>query len=244
MSFGGYHPFPRRFGGGKPLHEIVHKSLAAGRGNALDATTPGTAVYIETLAHARAITFDGYGINERLGYQFDPERMSDYLHRWEKIFGIVVPVNSTVSERQQIVLLRMKRFTEASALHSQLISRLTTELGSIFVAIEYIDISNAVVHAPDPSYTWGTVVEGYPWYSTVAHILVLLEKPSGYSEADFYTAAGKVFTALDGLVPADVTFDWYRAPNAYPAIAVSGGPSRAGFYLDDERNLDNNVFDV
>ncbi len=78
---------------------------------------------------------------------------------------------------------------------------------------------------------------------TVAHILVRIQKPAGATEAMFYEAAGKVAPALDPLVPAWVTFDWYRAPLSTP-INVVGGPSAGGFYLDDEHNLDNNVFDV
>ena len=114
----------------------------------------------------------------------------------------------------------------------------------MFVAIEYISTANAVIHVPDTSYPWGTVVAGAPWTSTVARILVLLEKPAGYSESDFYAAAAKVAPAIDGLIPAYCTFDWYRGSSAYPAIEVSGGPSRAGFYLDSPENLDNSVFDV
>ena len=40
-----------------------------------------------------------------------------------------------------------------------------------------------------------------------------------------------------------MTVDWYRAPELGTPITVSGGPSAAGFYLD-ERNLNESVFDV
>ncbi len=196
------------------------------------------------MAHARAITFDGYGTNDRLSLQWDPDRMTSFLPRWEKILGIVPAPSASEKDRRDEVRKRMRRFIEATAFHSRLYSRLKQELGDVFVAVEYIDIANAVVHSPDPGYPWGTVVLGVPWYSTVAHILVLLEKPAGYSEGDFYSAAAKVFPVTDGLIPAWATIDWYRSPAGYPAINVSGGPSRAGFYLDAEHNLDNSVFDV
>jgi len=224
---------------------IVHEALAAGRGSALDATNPTTRVWVETMAHARAITFDGYGSNDRLAMQWDPERMTDFLPRWEKILGIIPAPSASDYARRVEVKKRFRRFIEATSLHSRLLTRLSSELGVVFSAIEYIDIANAVVHVPDTTYPWGTIASGHPWYSTVAHILVLLQKPANYSEQDFYTAAAKVVPATDGLLPAWVTIDWYRAPaDGFPAISISGGPSQAGFYLDADHNLDNSTFDV
>lgn len=242
--YGGHAPFPKRYGGGRPRLRLVHDALNASRGTALDASNTSTVAWVENMAHARAITFDGYGTNDRLAMQWDPDRMTAFLSRWEKILGIVPAPSANEKDRRDQVRKRMRRFIEATSFHSRLYGRLKQELGDVFVAVEYIDIANAVVHSPDPSYPWGTIAAGHPWYSTVAHILVLLEKPAGYTEGDFYAAAGKVFPATDGLVPAWCSLDWYRAPIGYPAISVSGGPSQAGFYLDAEANLDNAAFDV
>ena len=242
MPYGGHFPYPRRFGGGRPRLRIVHDALNAARGSALDASNSSTVAWVENMAHARAITFDGFGTNERLSLQWDPDRMTAFLPRWEKILGITPAPNAPEKTRRDEVRKRFRRFIEAASLHSRLTARLQQELGELFVAVEYLDIANAVVHAPDVNYPWGTVVNGYPWYSTVAHILVLLRKPIGYSEGDFYAGAAKVFPATDGLIPAWSTIRWYRAPLGYPAITVSGGPSQGGFYLDAPANLDNNCF--
>ena len=240
MGYGGYHSFPKRFGGGRPRLRIVHDALNAARGTAIDASNSSTVAWVENMAHARAITFDGYGANDRLSLQWDPDRMTSFLSRWEKILGIWPTPGATEKTRRDEVRKRMRRFIEATAFHSRVVARLQQELGNVFVAVEYIDITNAVVHAPDSTYPWGTVVDGHPWYSTVAHILVLLQKPTGYTEADFYNAAAKVFPATDGLIPAWSTIAWYRAPTAGAAVAVYGGPSQGGFYLDSPANLDNN----
>ena len=239
MSYGGHFPYPRRFGGGRPRLRIVHDALNAARGTALDASNSSTVAWVENMAHARALTFDGYGANERLAMQWDPDRMTAFLGRWEKILGIRPAPGTPDKTRRNEVRKRMRRFIEASSFHSRVVARLQQELGNVFVAVEYIDVSNAVVHVPDTSYPWGTVAAGSPWNSTVAHILVLLQKPTGYSEADFYLAAGKVGPAIDGLIPVWTSWDWYRAPSGGPAITVSGGPSQAGFYCDDDHNLDN-----
>ncbi len=244
MSFGGYHPYPRRFGGGRPLLRIVHDSLNASRGSGVDASDSSTTAWVENMAFARAIVFHGYGVNARLALQWDPRHVTDMLSRWETIFRIVPAPTQTESERRGILTLRFRRFLEAAAFHSRLVSRLSDELGEIFGAVEYLSAANAKVHVPDSSYPWGTVLAGAPWESTVANILILLVKPAGYTESDFYDAAAKASIALDGLLPSWCTFSWYRAPANGVPISVIGGPSQAGFYLDNDHNLDNSVFDA
>lgn len=243
MSFGGYAPYPRRFGGGRPRLQIIHDALNAARGTALDATNPDTIVWVENMAYARAICFDGYGTNDRLAMQWDPDRMTDMLSRWEKILAIVVPPEATEQERRAEVKKRFRRFLDASGLHSRLYAKLRDELGDVFVAIEYIDVSIATIYAPNASYPWGTVQPGHPWYSTVAHILVLTQKPDGYTDGEYYEAVGKIVQITDGFLPAWCSISWYRAPTGGAAINVSGGPSQAGFYLDQTANLDNQVID-
>lgn len=247
MSHGGYHPYPRRFGGGKhegkPLLKVVHESLNAQRGAAFNTDTASSIAAVETMAWARAIVFDGWELNARLGHQWDARRTTDMLPRWERIFSIRPNPSASEGGRRNELVLRWGRFGGTSN-HARLTTALEEALGSFLYAVEYISLANAVVHVPDGTYPWGTVVAGVPWYSTVAHIIVRLQKPAGATEAQFYEAAGKVATTLDPIISAFVTFDWYRAPDAGTPVNVSGGPSAGGFYLDDEHNLDNNVFDV
>lgn len=244
MGYGGYHPYPRRFGGGKTDLETVHESLNAQRGTAFDASNSTTLVWLENMALARAIVYDGWHTNARLAAQWDPRRATDMLARWERVFGILPDPASTEQDRREELTRRWQRFG-SNASHAKLSEELTARLGDFFVAIEYLDISLAVVHVPDGTYPWGTVAAGAPWTSTVARILVKLQKPAGATEGQFYEKASLVFPILDALVPAWVTFDWYRAPaSPYAAISIAGGPSAAGFYLDADHNLDNSIFDV
>lgn len=245
MSCGGFHPYPRRFGGsrhsGKPLTEVVYESLNAQRGAAFD-TDDGTSIAaVENKAYARAIACDGWELNARLGHQWDALRTTDMLSRWEKIFGINPPPNASDNERRAVLLDRWGRFGGTTN-HARIVTALQAAIPNYFVAVEYISLANAVVHVPDGSYPWGTVAAGVTWTSTVAHILILLQKPAGATEAQFYEAAGKVYTTLDPIISAFVTFAWYRAPSIGTPINVTGGPSQGGFYLDNPANLDNNVF--
>jgi uncharacterized protein YmfQ (DUF2313 family) len=242
--FGGYAPYPRRFGVGRPRLQIIHDVLNAGRGTALDASNQDTIAWVENMAYARAICFDGYGTNDRIANQRDPDRMTDMLPRWEKICGITPAPGATDRDRRLEVRKRFRRFLDASALHSRLFTRLKEELGPVFGAIEYIDPSIATIYVPNATYPWGTVQPGYLWYSTVCHILVLLVKPDSYTEGDFFAAASKVLPAVDSLLPAWVSLNWYRKPSTGAPVNVSGGPSQAGFYLDNPANLDCNCLSV
>ncbi len=240
MSCGGYHPFPRRFGGGKPQLQVIHESLNHQRGTAYDASNPDTTVWLENHAIARAITFDGWGTNARLANQWDPARMTDMLPRWEKIFRILPKADASYAERRLAVRRRFERFGKTSN-HARLTTALTEELGDFFVAVEYISLANAVVNVPDGSYPWGTPNAAVPWSSTTAHILVLLQKPTGATEGQFYEMAGRVRTLLDPIIPAWATLTWYREPALGTPVSVPDGPSKAGFYLDNPHNLDNSI---
>jgi len=242
MAYGGYAPFPKRFGGGRPRLRLVHETLNAARGTAVDASDPDNVAWVENMAYARAITFDGYGLNERLGNQWNPDRMTDMLPRWEAIFGIRPAPDATAKSRRDVLRKRFRRFLDATALHTRIVQTLKAELGDVFVQIEYISYANAVINVPDSSYPWGTVNAAAPWSSTTAVMLVLCQKPAGYSEGDYYAALARATPALDAIMPAWMKFYLYRGPQTYPAVNVSGGPSRGGFYFDDPGNMDNCVF--
>lgn len=243
--FGGYSPYPRKLGGnkhdGKPLLQVVHESLNAARGAAFDTDSETSIAAVETMAWARAIVFDGWELNARLGHQWDARRTTDMLPRWERIFKIRPRPGASPRERRNELVLRWERFGGISN-HARLTTALSEALGDYFVAVEYISLANAVVHVPDGTYPWGTVVDGVPWYSTVARILVRLQKPAGATEAQFREAAGKVPTVLDPIVNAFVTFKGYRGGAS--AYSVSGGPSAGGFFLDESNNLDFQVFGI
>lgn len=241
-TFGGMSPYPRRFGGGgKPRVQIVLESLNADRGTAFDASDRTLTVYAINMAIARAISA-AWGTNERLGNLWMPYHMSvDTLERWEQILAINPSPDVTELERREYLATLFSNFGQG-ATNGRITELLSDALGSAFVAVESISYANAKIYVPDGTYPWGSVSADTPWSSTVAHVLVRLQKPTGWSEFDFYEAAGKVPLLLEPILPAWATVDWYRAGPI--SSAVSGGPSAGGFYLDDAHNLDNECFDV
>lgn len=240
MAFGGMTPYPRKLGGGKPRVEIVLEGLNADRGTAFDTSNTDSTVYVNNMAIARAIAA-GWGTNERLSRIWDPMRMPEELvPRWEKILALAPLASDTLVARRRRIKSVLERFGQ-STINGRIVTLLEEALGDAFVDVEYISYANAVILVPDGTYPWGTTGVS-PWSSTVAHILVRLQKPTGWTEAQFYEAAGKVATLLDPILPVWTTVDWYRGGPT--PVAVSGGPGAGGFFLDDDHNLDNEVFDV
>ncbi len=238
-TFGGLSPYPRRFGGGKSRVQTILESLNASRGTAYD-TTWGSKVYAINLGLARALSA-AWGTNVRLGNLWTWDRASiEIVERWERILAFVPLPTETEPDRRGRLVRHFARFGRAS-FHGALHSRLVDAVGDAFVAIEHISFANALVTVPDGTFPWGSPSIYAPWSSSVAHVLVRLQKPAGYSEAEFYSAAAKAIETLDPILPAWATVDWYR-PGPISS-AVSGGPSAAGFYLDDDHNLDNEIFD-
>ncbi len=238
MAYGGYHPYPRRFGGGKPRLQVIHESLNAQRGTALDTTDSNKIVWIEDMALARAIA-RAWSTNGRLGNQWDPRHVTDMLSRWEKIMHLVVSPTDTDAQRRAALTKQWERFGQLVNV-GQLSGRLQELLGDVFVAIEFIGYSIAVIHVPDGSYPWGTASTDTPWYSTTMNMLIRTQVPSGYSEEEYLGIVAKVFPFLDGVMPAWMMWSIYRpGPISYD---VPDGPSAGGFYLDTAHNLNWAVF--
>ena len=120
-------------------------------------------------------------------------------------------------------------------------SYLENTLGDIFVGFAFNDPLTAPAYVPGgvsipggPTLSDGNLLGAQlsPYNSKVAHIAVLLQKPFGMTEEEFYEKAGYTYLALDGAVGFWNTYDWIR-----------DGDQGAGFYLDEDHNLDNQRFD-
>ncbi len=236
MGFGGFHPFPKRFGGSTRRLQRIVESLNSQRGTAYD-TTQSSYVYAENMAAGRAID-NAWSTNQRLGNQWQSARMTTLLPRWEKILQVYPLTSDTDTDRRVRVATKRARVGTMPT-QGAMISELEAAVGDVFEAVEYIDVDDANIHVPDGTYPFGTVAAGSPWSSTVAHILIRTSKPAAYTEGQYYEAVAPIHPIMDAIAPAWVTFDWYR-------LEVGG---LAGFYLDhpvaagDTPNLDNMVFD-
>lgn len=229
---GGLSPSPERYGGGKPILAFVVASLANSMGDAYD-TTQSSNVYVELMAYGRAIAAAWSG-NQRMANQWDPDRMTDFLPRWEKILGLTPLSTDTDVARRARVKAAFARIGQPANFQG-VNDLLTSTLGSAFVGITVTPSSSANVWTP-AGWPMGThdpngVIN---WYSTVSYLAIQVQKPANTSDGDFYALLGSVMPALDSLLPAWVTFSWYRT-DIHPGL---------GFYLDETPNLDNEALNA
>lgn len=235
-------PFPRRLGGGRPRYLAILEGLLSSMAAKGYSTEPSSIHYVRCMAAAREIAAT-WSTNARIGHCRDPWRMDiETLVRWEKMLKLPVTRADTVYSRRarlanHFTLVGLPTLTSLCEAQARL------AVGSRFTAIEHVPPASVNVTVPDATYPFGTVSTAAPWSSTACMMIVLCTKLDADTEGSFYEAMGRLTAALDPLMPSWMTFHWYRRPVSTP-IAVAGGPSMAGFYLDDEHNLDNCVFDV
>jgi len=239
-SFGRWGFFPIKFGGNTHPAKIIHDSLRAQLGTGYATDNENSVIYAETYAEARAISAV-WSFNSMIANQGQPLKLTAFLDRVEKYLGLPVnPSLTDIDRRQRIYDLYSRRGED---IDTQFITdNMVRLMGPVFVQFEYISLANAVVHSPDASYPFGTQAPGYPWYSTVQHILILTQIPAGYSFGQYLDAVGRGNQWLDPTLPADVTWSMYLPPSVGAPINNGGAPSVGGFYLDNPHDLDFAVF--
>lgn len=244
-AFGGYTPFPRRFGSGAepgttgntPLLKRVFQSISAARGSAYSQSLQ-SAVGVENMAIARAIAIDGWQRNQKMANEFDPTRCTaaGLMPRWERIFGIVPPYGATEPQRRAALSAAWLRLVTGNWVQAA-IDALSTALGPLFVGLTFQTPSTALSYWPG-----GNALAGFPWFSTLMLVSVQLTIPNGYANpqdgspnAKWWAATGGVATVLDPLLPAWCTFQFY-------ILSITRNPGHIGFYCD-EPNADLEILD-
>jgi uncharacterized protein YmfQ (DUF2313 family) len=194
-----YRFFPLRFGSARDSDvEILHQALNAARGTAYN-TEPGTAVWVENLAIARALS-DLYAHNRRHANQAIPNKMSTALTRWERILGL--PRTSDTDALRRARIAAKLRLFHNPPINSTLTNFLTEMLGAFFVEIVHTSPSEA--SSNDGSDGYGL------WYSSVYSLAIRVYQPAGYSDQVFYDRVNSIRNFLDDYLPAHVTAHLFR----------------------------------
>ena len=238
---GGFYPGPSRTGGAYPLTRRVLESLQGGRGSAWS-TQPGTAVYVENLAYARAIAFDLYEVSQRMANQFTPygATVDGLLPRWEAIFGLHPLSTDTEQVRQARLAGAWANMVETNRLQ-QISDNLTAALGPAFVGISpVVPPSDSVVWWPagPGAMGLGSAVKStpaVPWYNSSCCVRIQLQVPAGWTLQQFHDARAMVGPLVDPVIRAWETWvTWVANPAGQPPI---------GFYFN-QPNLDWSLFRV
>ena len=207
---------PLRSGNGNraDLQGIV-QSLLNQRGDAITKDV-GSAVWIEVNAQARAI-YNIWANNTKMFYQLDPNRLSDFISRWEVIMGVSpLPTDTLQNRRDRIVA----KFAIVGKMPTTQVVRdlLAQYLGSVFLVLLNTTADEAIAQFPNPPDIMidGKRIDGAvntinpgTWLSTVQNIFVEVKNQPYMLNNQFYQIVNQIFPLLGSYLPAYTKFDWF-----------------------------------
>ena len=203
----------------------IADSLLAQRGDAIT-TQPGSIIWVETQAWARAL-YSIWANNQKLAYQFDPNKMTAALPRWESIMGLSALPTDTIQSRQQRIAARFKIINKLPNTPN-ITDLLVDTLGITFLELINIPATTAYAQFPSGSAITGgiTNVVAGPWYSTIQEIFIETIHPPSLTDNEFYAIVNQVFPLLNTYLPAYDQFDWFWDSFSDDGYA-GGAPIRA-----------------
>ncbi|MFZ2911471.1 MAG: hypothetical protein WAZ75_00115 [Candidatus Absconditicoccaceae bacterium] len=193
--------------------EQILQSLNQARGTAY-AVEPGTAIYVENYAFAKAIN-DLWISNQRMVNQFDPHKMGVFIDRWEKIYGITTHSNS-LEKRKAVIAAKMSLATNAPI--TQVVSDLCRAyLGDLFVEVNhYTALDNEGGVPGGATVVGGVTLPDDIWFSPISLISVRTWQKRDkldnimYDERQYQKDINDLSAVLDGFLPAYMIVNTYR----------------------------------
>lgn len=212
--FGAYGSFPRPLGGGASELQVLHEDLLHAYGSAFDKSR-GSYLWDLCWSDARAL-YAAWQANRRMLAQWNPGTASWSIPVWERNLALSPYGLSIGGRRRQLVAHESRYGVDTTPQDIEQVLRDT--LGDIYVETRIHTPDNAMVHAPDNTYPWGTVDPSAPWYSTVSHMAIVVQDVAGIGPGEWYERIGRMTAALNERLNVWATFDWIKLPT--------------GFYLD------------
>jgi hypothetical protein len=235
--YGWTNPFPMKYGAekGSRLEEIVN-ALLDNQGTALSKDYES---YNFVLAHAAGrLLNELFAANEALSHITDPYKMPiEFVERFEKIFNLYANPEDSLNMRRARIALHIFFFGKTPNF-TTINDFLSQAIPNIYVGIVNTYATEGTLYIPGggsvpgggPVFLDGNDLEFSPWTGGTCFMAIQLKKPNGMPDHVFYEQVGEI-QLLDPLLPIWMTFDWFQ-----------DGPNGAGFYLDEDFNLDNQRF--
>lgn len=210
--------------------EAIKDSLVNSRGSAVTKETDSI-VYLECVAHARAIYYI-WAINQILKNQFDPNKMSVFLDRWQKILNLY-PLSSNLTVTQQRAQIEAKlSIFNRNPTYQQVSDVMNLFLGEVFLTVSNITAPESMLSfLPDGALTitdgetcndGSSLGAGYGWSSDVASCIVETVNP-GISASEYTNARNQIFNLLDTYLPSWVSVG-YAVNVGFSDDGYAGGP--------------------
>lgn len=213
-QFGGYGPFPFRFGGGDHPVKVYHKALLEAYDGVFN-TDEGSLTELEALAEASVLAHVPIA-TERLKGQRVPSRMTTALPKWEEACHTLPSEQQTLKERQDAIAAKLRGMGPNA--EPDIADACAALLGAHYVGVHYVDSSEEITYYPGVN----PGPPGQEWASNVRHVFVKVQT-LGKPLADFRVLMARLERMLGDILPSDMKGDWY-------VHNTLGGVD--GFYLD------------
>lgn len=206
------------------VFETILANLNKARGTAYSSyqdEDTSSLVYVENLAYAKAIA-EIYNTNERMKNQFDPNKMSFFVSRWNRIFGLTPDYDDTLEQQKAVLALKFALLTKRS-INVELENLCRAYLGIFFVEIIH-DTSNTNQGSIGPNeFSSPLTISGgvtlpanTSWFSALSHIIIRCWQPRTYTgaildnDSEYDRRITKLSTVLDNFLPAYVEVSFMR----------------------------------
>jgi hypothetical protein len=188
------------------LQEIANSLLNA-RGQALSHDV-NSIVWIETQIIARAV-FHAWAANQKLANQSDPNKMSDYLTRWEKILQLLPLPTDSITTRRSRIAAKFSSLNQAPTTQA-ITDLLKANLAGVFAAlINIADTASASAFPGGSSIINSQASTNAEWFSTISSTFIETIQPTYMTDAVYHNLVNQLYGLLTNYLPASCTFDWF-----------------------------------
>lgn len=200
---------------------VIHEYLNDAKGTAFRCE-PGTIAWIKNMAIARVL-YQASETIRRMSLQFNPETMSVFVPRWEKILKITPNENATMNERRRVIGAKFE--TIGIAPTGQAVRDFITKLiPDNFVSIIHATAATAYTRVPGGlTVPGGITIDDGQWVSSLSNLSVRVYQPLNQSDSEFYESVNSFRIPLGDFLPAYTTNNWGRFGNQTGTISISAG---------------------
>ncbi|NUP13739.1 MAG: DUF2313 domain-containing protein [Polyangiaceae bacterium] len=200
MGFGPYGGFPRRFGGGKSVKQIIHEDLLKFY-KPIFTDDPEQLPWVESYAEASILQNVQICAN-RLRKQLQPRKMLENLPVWEEATGLRPSPRDSRRDRQAELAAKMRGFGNNA--EPDIRDACQELLGENFVDVHYVADDEEITYIPG----FNPGPPGLEWSANRCVARVEVRKGT-LTATQFDRLIGKLCRLLSDFLPSWMSWEWF-----------------------------------
>lgn len=214
---GGYHSFPARLGGAKPVARIYHEALRSALPSAIQ-SVPGSFADCETLTTARVLEA-AWKAQQRYEANLSPSTAFALLGNWAQRFRIQVRESDSVEYIQALCAWKHKVNLHGPN-QSSIWDACKLVLGKHFVDVQFRRGTDLAT--PPADTFWPESPGSEPWTSSRSLITIQATRRELTSDEFAFLMNVRLGEILDALAPGYGSWNWEEVPVPVPVDPSEG----------------------